>query len=507
MFTFARGFEAATLKIPASTAATRERDAAAVAAVSAIAATLPHRSEHIKTPEGKPSSAQSAFIPNSVDIVRSQRTDDGYVNLRHDVPDHITYDGRSDRMPASQTGEKHRISAALASAAAHVTATAQAIGSHSNRKQIIGFAKFRTREDAVEARNTLSGRRIDSERGSVLKAEIAKKNLHTKKGIDSASSLSAVQANQSPFEYDQATHRLSSRSSRPTIGVLDDYLLERQSSRGRSLLMAHSSHPHGWAINREVPLGDLGLSLADTGPIQHQNPLGSNSHQRFVDSVDTHLAGPVLMARPLRETGLDLAESSTYYDATPILASASANTPNEGRPTVRALPEPATGFGASAYAGNDVTSRRHPPSALPTNQLYYAGFQEGGEGGRDTIRHGEPPIGLQGLTSSPSHMAHVASTVSTPTSTSYPGRYPNDPRVLSAADLAAIHSGDMRFARMQHKGDDNMPIATLYVGGLPAVLPHLTGPLSASHLEDTLRNIFSRCVGFRRLSFRHKSQG
>ena len=50
------------------------------------------------------------------------------------------------------------------------------------RKQIIGFAKFRTRQEAVDARDVLQGRRVDLEKGSVLKAEMAKKNLHTKRG-------------------------------------------------------------------------------------------------------------------------------------------------------------------------------------------------------------------------------------------------------------------------------------------------------------------------------------
>jgi hypothetical protein len=50
------------------------------------------------------------------------------------------------------------------------------------RKQIIGFAKFRTREEALEARDILQGRRVDIEKGAVLKAEMAKKNLHTKRG-------------------------------------------------------------------------------------------------------------------------------------------------------------------------------------------------------------------------------------------------------------------------------------------------------------------------------------
>jgi hypothetical protein len=51
------------------------------------------------------------------------------------------------------------------------------------RKQIIGFAKFRSRLEALEARDVLQGRRVDIEKGAVLKAEMAKKNLHTKRGV------------------------------------------------------------------------------------------------------------------------------------------------------------------------------------------------------------------------------------------------------------------------------------------------------------------------------------
>ncbi|KAJ7682256.1 hypothetical protein DFH06DRAFT_900597, partial [Mycena polygramma] len=58
-----------------------------------------------------------------------------------------------------------------------------AVGVLPPRKQIIGFAKFRTREEALGARDVLQGRRVDIDKGAVLKAEMAKKNLHTKRGV------------------------------------------------------------------------------------------------------------------------------------------------------------------------------------------------------------------------------------------------------------------------------------------------------------------------------------
>lgn len=55
------------------------------------------------------------------------------------------------------------------------------------RRQTIGFAKFRTRVDAVHARDMLQGRKMDAFYNAVLKVELAKKNLHTKRTPTSSS--------------------------------------------------------------------------------------------------------------------------------------------------------------------------------------------------------------------------------------------------------------------------------------------------------------------------------
>ncbi|CEI97340.1 Putative RNA-binding protein Scw1 [Rhizopus microsporus] len=56
------------------------------------------------------------------------------------------------------------------------------VPSNGGKKQMIGFARFRTRLEALESIEVLSGRKVDQEKGSVLKAEMAKKNLHIKRG-------------------------------------------------------------------------------------------------------------------------------------------------------------------------------------------------------------------------------------------------------------------------------------------------------------------------------------
>ncbi|KAG2203501.1 hypothetical protein INT47_008228 [Mucor saturninus] len=90
---------------------------------------------------------------------------------------------------------------------------------NNGRKQIIGFAKFRTRKEAMDARDILNGRKVDSEKNSLLKAEMAKKNLHTKRGLNEQQRTTAYEAFysvpqslQSPNEFDFYESTFISRS-------------------------------------------------------------------------------------------------------------------------------------------------------------------------------------------------------------------------------------------------------------------------------------------------------
>lgn len=51
----------------------------------------------------------------------------------------------------------------------------------STRRHTIGFARFKTKQDALVARELLQGRKVDHFTGATLKVEMAKKNLHTKR--------------------------------------------------------------------------------------------------------------------------------------------------------------------------------------------------------------------------------------------------------------------------------------------------------------------------------------
>jgi hypothetical protein len=143
MFTFSSGFEAATLKIP-------NRESTSYGAV------------------GSGSTSRSGGLPmhyaGSNDPYNLVTVNQGGVIV--DGRDGSTSSWTAPPMPFGDEG--HLIQPNLSM--------------QPPRKQIIGFAKFRTRQEALEARDVLQGRRVDLEKGSVLKAEMAKKNLHTKRG-------------------------------------------------------------------------------------------------------------------------------------------------------------------------------------------------------------------------------------------------------------------------------------------------------------------------------------
>lgn len=167
MFVFSTGFEAATLKIPASTVAAREREREiAVAAVNAAVG-----GNVLKSAGGGPIN-----LPGPVGMGVYQ---DPYGGMLGGPLDPGAYEDAFGNLPLDGPGSSLAHALGAASLAARESADSPA----SVRKQIIGFAKFRTRAQALDARDIISGKKVDAEKGNVLKAEMAKKNLHTKRGL------------------------------------------------------------------------------------------------------------------------------------------------------------------------------------------------------------------------------------------------------------------------------------------------------------------------------------
>ena len=164
MFTFSVGFEAATLKIP-------NKDSSAYGPAAS-------------TPGATNTLRQAGFLPTSA----------SFSNNTHSQGGNASYSGSQDPynlVTVNSGGVVVDGPQGTSSSWQQSNASDQFNGdaSHSQppamppRKQIIGFAKFRSRQEALDARDLLQGRRVDIEKGAILKAEMAKKNLHTKRGV------------------------------------------------------------------------------------------------------------------------------------------------------------------------------------------------------------------------------------------------------------------------------------------------------------------------------------
>ncbi|KAF8897881.1 hypothetical protein BD779DRAFT_1667792 [Infundibulicybe gibba] len=161
MFTFSQGFEAATLKIP-------NKEFTSYGGILGAQPPGPTRGPTVGGYQGYGGSNDPYNLVT--------------VNQGGVVVD-AGRDGTMASWPASAPGEEgHYLGGAGMGAPGGAAGMGQGQGAVP-RKQIIGFAKFRSREEALAARDVLQGRRVDIEKGAVLKAEMAKKNLHTKRGV------------------------------------------------------------------------------------------------------------------------------------------------------------------------------------------------------------------------------------------------------------------------------------------------------------------------------------
>ncbi|KAF9464814.1 hypothetical protein BDZ94DRAFT_1281733 [Collybia nuda] len=131
-------------------------------------------------------------------------------------------DGTMTSWPASVPGDDVNGSHFLGGA---LSGSGSAGASMPPRKQIIGFAKFKTREEALTARDVLQGRRVDIDKGAVLKAEMAKKNLHTKRGVGPVPGGTGTNANGTAGGSNSTNphHGVSTQNSLANSASLDSY--------------------------------------------------------------------------------------------------------------------------------------------------------------------------------------------------------------------------------------------------------------------------------------------
>jgi hypothetical protein len=390
--------------------------------------------------------------------------------------------------------------------------------SASARKQIIGFAKFRSRAEAIDARNVLSGRKVDAEKGSVLKAEMAKKNLHTKRGLanDAVSGVGNPAGNASLQSLPALLAGMLQSQPHAVTSLLRQGEAEqaRLSSQQSAAFDAFHSVPGPSPNAYAYPSSNASPAIGGPPPRMPPQQQMAGPPQAAPPHHAQPAPGPVrpdyggMRAeyghRPdvLRGRSPPRADSTDVLSTPPFAKSLMQQLDADDEhdvvlPPMQTMHSAPTGYGPGHhFAPADNGMRRTAAySDLPPAST-------GGHQQSQYAQYGAPP---------PSNGPHEEANGSVPLRERMGGLSLNTqaaggpgPVSTSLPSPGAMSPG---FPRTQNPADQNPPINTLYVGGLPAVLPSLAGPLSAAHLEECLRSAFSRCAGFRRLCFRQKTNG
>ncbi|KAG5462471.1 MAG: hypothetical protein BJ554DRAFT_4966 [Olpidium bornovanus] len=418
------------------------------------------------------------------------------------------------------------------------------------RKQIIGFAKFRRRLDALEARDVLSGRKVDAEKGSVLKAEMAKKNLHTKRGLSNeqyfsspfcTAALVAPQLQSLPLISPSVTRKQSFQSSPlvSTTSATYDAFYSVPATCGASLPSdllvspqdCSADLPYGLSANlcaatagpNAVVVSEPELVEANGGgdaPCFSNSPrglLGSLAKANRENSPDgsDHSDHQLL---PLRRPSLNSQSSAQHLTRLASVKSV-VDLQDVSTATLQEL-------GSSGAAGRRLLSdlASMPQSAPPNDARGFhsvmfaggaAGFcnpgvSEGQSCGVSTVRDfgsadfNSPqlnPLSAAGpVTGSGGHSArflHLSiNTAAANSSQHAAGVYAPPGSAATAALLSPGFNMPSPGLRSTNPGDQNPPCNTLYVGNLP---PNTN--------EEELRSIFSRRRGYKRMCFRTKANG
>lgn len=375
------------------------------------------------------------------------------------------------------------------------------------RKQIIGFAKFRTRHEALAAKDHLQGKRIDMEKGAVLKAEMAKKNLHTKRGVGVIPSNSAGPS----VTVGNAAALVGMGSSfgvfsQPVMNGLNN-TQDSYGVNGTDPMNAPASmvlNRIDQSLVREPSLGMLrerdGEDARRRDNTMGFAPMASRGNR--TDDEELERKGKEIRQRP----GVTVFEPFTNYASQPYSEAMRSSVSMDG-------------FGSGPFRTSAMNGAvgNHDEVVGPWDNVTTASAQ-------NTPAQSTSPVlsapTLQGLS-----VDNITWSVERHTSSGSisPGTVNGsqtdsfvDPGTIEA-EIAkslngltlATNAGETSpqlpspVSNSSSGGgriiDQNPPINTLYVGNLP------TGVVE--QLEDKLRELFSAQPGYRRLCFRQKNNG
>ncbi|CEG63651.1 Putative RNA binding protein [Rhizopus microsporus] len=338
------------------------------------------------------------------------------------------------------------------------------------KKQIIGFAKFRTRKEAIEAKDVLNGRKIDPEKGNTLKAEMAKKNLHTKK-------LNITEQQQEQHTMEQEELQKIQQPTPNRFNTAYEAFYSVPPSSVPKDLMSPITTPSSMT---NESYSDFYSDLAFVGSPPPVENFISRSQSVDARSMD-------LFIRP----SLSSNNNSRFQSR---LSAVAANRFHNGKELEFDYLSKSTPHDNS----NDRSFHPHIiPSSQPQQQHYPHHILSPPLRPMSTVS-----TGLMNHHDPPHHFSRfppfVHTSNSTPPKSISPAPHspspPPPPGILSPNHSYRSLGGML--VGSTNPADQNPPCNTLYVGNLP---PNAN--------EDELKSMFSKCAGYKRLSFKNKSNG
>ncbi|ORX59532.1 hypothetical protein DM01DRAFT_1332997 [Hesseltinella vesiculosa] len=385
-----------------------------------------------------------------------------------------------------------------------------AISSTGGKKQMIGFARFRSRLEAMEAVDVLSGKKVDQEKGTILKAEMAKKNLHIKRG-----SVAPI-GNTFPTASSTPTTQQHTASTSGTLTPTSTSTV----ANGSTTSALNASSPVATNPPTTVGEGTLSLLSKKLGRQTHANydafsPLPSD----LLSPADYHKVDPFMNDpftcstpnTPIFSDSLFSNLRSNSFDARPPNDLGIMSPPRHfGTGVVPPTVTPLSSSFTSAFSPQAPTAPSqlnginplHPPHPLA----------------HSTHTHSQQPHPLHPIAHHPLHSQTIAAAAAEDDPYSYLSKsspvsndrlFGTSPLLddllsnrMNSITMQANNLTDLRspsvasIHRPSNPADQNPPCNTLYVGNLPP-----------STNEEELRQLFAACQGYKRMCFRNKPQG
>jgi hypothetical protein len=547
MFTFCPGYEAATLKMPAKDTPSfpngQSNAGAGHRGVFPASGVSPRQVAALAAANAVSNAIAGASDPYNLVTVNSG----GVVVDQGNNQTATTSSAWSTGLDDVYARSLIATSIAASNASAATTDFSVASGTNSggsnlqSRKQIIGFAKFRTRQEALEARDVLHGRRVDIEKGSVLKAEMAKKNLHTKRGVGSLQgSLTATNATNTSNINGLAASGMLSPDNHvlgPSVGVPNvaglTNAIDSAGAPGYSALATSRAndsmdpfkvtHPVVNSVPTFQPLGPMGVITSGAGVPTHDPsviprdlfyspPRSEPSNPWTLNdplSVSAQNEQPTLHSGPgepyVRHRNGQL-DGKTGALSPPSIGSSLASLPPRPASSVNSSP-PNTSCASNdtevgAGYNSDYSTRSFSPNESIANSLV------GGIQPPDSNMDAMSKVMQIMQRGSRPHVGSVSGLVGSPGDPTLPeSSFPSVGKQMQALSGHGGESGrtgsdSSTGSRRNNTADQNPPINTLYVGNLPS-----SQAPQSKYLEDALLMLFSRCPGYRKLCFRQKTNG